>query len=299
MTSQGHRLSPAEHDRLYRQSGAGVWGLDAARFAAAVERSLDSTAPPAGEDTRSRFRRAAALHLEDLAVASACAEGNDGAWDHFMRQYRPALYRAADALDPSGGAREVADGLYAELYGLPGRDGHRRSLLTYYHARSTLATWLRAVLAQRLVDRARQRRRTEPLPDDTGAPVPAPLSVGPNPIDPDRVRSAGLLRYALAAAIAALAARDRWRLACYYQQQLTLAETGRLLAEHEATVSRRLAHTRRALHAGIEERLLAHGLTKSAIAECLETAAGDAGALDLDALLGASPGKNPPPDRSS
>ena len=35
-----------------------------------------------------------------------------------MLEYRPILYRAADALDPSGGARDLADSLYADLYGL-------------------------------------------------------------------------------------------------------------------------------------------------------------------------------------
>ena len=43
------------------------------------------------------------LKLEDLALATACADGNDDAWDHVMRELRPALYRAADAIDPTGG----------------------------------------------------------------------------------------------------------------------------------------------------------------------------------------------------
>ena len=38
------------------------------------------------------------LHLEDLALACACALGNDAAWEHFILEYRPALYRAATSL---------------------------------------------------------------------------------------------------------------------------------------------------------------------------------------------------------
>ena len=72
-----------------------------------------------------------------------------------MLEYRPVLYRAADALDRSGGAREVADSLYAELYGIKDAPGERRSLFHYFQGRSSLATWLRAVLAQRYVDRLR------------------------------------------------------------------------------------------------------------------------------------------------
>ena len=67
------------------------------------------------------------LHLEDLALACACALGDAAAWDHFVLEMRPGLYRAADALDPTGAARELADSLYADLYGVDQR-GRRASV---------------------------------------------------------------------------------------------------------------------------------------------------------------------------
>ena len=91
------------------------------------------------------------------------------AWDHFVLEMRPGLYRAADALDRSGGARELADSLYADLYGVEQRGGARQSLFRYFHGRSSLATWLRAVLAQRHVDRVRVERRIDPLPEELPA----------------------------------------------------------------------------------------------------------------------------------
>src|SRR4029079_14180055 len=100
------------------------------------------------------------------ALARPWAEGTEPAWDRFVRDYRPVLYRAADALDPSGGARELADSLYGDLYGVQVRGSDRRSLFRYFQGRSSLATWLRAVLAQRYVDRLRAGRRLTPLPDD-------------------------------------------------------------------------------------------------------------------------------------
>jgi len=155
-----------------------------------------------------------------------------------MLEYRPALYRAADALDPSGGARDLADSLYADLYGLSQGDSERRSLFRYFQGRSSLATWLRAVLSQRYVDRLRAQKRLEPLPDQD---IVAPRNEGRggDPPDPDRSRHVGLLRQALARAVDRLDSRDRLRLGCYYVQELTLADTGRLLKEHEATASRR------------------------------------------------------------
>ena len=48
------------------------------------------------------------------------------------------------------------------------RDGERQSLLRYFHGRSSLGTWLRALLAQRQVDRIRQTLRLDSLPADVG-----------------------------------------------------------------------------------------------------------------------------------
>ena len=152
----------------------------------------------------------------------------------------------------------------------------RRSLLVYYHGRSALGTWLRAVLAQRVVDRARANRRLAPLPDQPLAASPLPTSS-----DPERPRRVELLGRVLATAVARLEPRDRQRLSCYYREQLTLAQTGKLLGEHEATVSRQLARTRRVLRGEIEVRLRANGLSPDEIAECFEAAVNDVGPLDL------------------
>ena len=95
--------------------------------------------------------------------------GDEQAWEHFVLVQRPLLYRAADALDPGGGARDLADSLYADLFGLGEHAGERQSLFRYFHGRSSLTTWLRAVLAQRHVDRLRTNRRLDALPDEESA----------------------------------------------------------------------------------------------------------------------------------
>ena len=228
----------------------------------------------------------------DLALASACAAGDDVAWERFVREYRPVLYRAADALDSTGRARELADALYADLYGLKERDGERQSLFRYYEGRSSLATWLRAVLAQRYVDRVRADRRLDPLPDDADVESPA------SPPEPDRSGDTARFERAFGETLSALDSRERLRLACYYAQELTLAQTGRLLHESEATVSRQLARTRRAIREGVEHRLRADGLGDAQIAECLAAIADDVGPLDLSALLDRTSRKKTDPDRS-
>ena len=258
-------------ERLHRKADAARWGVSVARFAEALEAS------PGNPES---------LHLADLALACACADGHDPAWEHFIREYRPALYRAANALDPSGGARDLADAIYADLFS--------KSLFRYFHGRSSFATWLRAVLAQRHVDRLRANRRTDPLPEDES---PAALAAPARPPDPHRAPQLTIMQRALVQAVARLAPNDRLRMSCYYAQDLTLAQTGKLLGEHEATVSRQLARTRREIRADVERLLKAEGLTEAAITECFAAIVDDAGTLDLEQLL-APASKKPGSDRS-
>jgi len=284
--------------RLYERVHAARWHVAPARFAAALEVSVARAFGEARRDTREVERYVAALHLEDLALACACADGNELAWEHFVLQHRPVLYRSADALEPGGGAREIADALYGELFGVRERDGERRSLFRYFHGRSSMATWLRAILSQRYVDRIRSRRRLEPLPDDEDERTVA-VAAAP---DPDRAKYLALLRTALELALARLTDRDRLRLALYYARQLTLAQAGQVLKEHEATVSRQLARTRAAIRKDAEEHLRTNaGLSETEIARCFESVMEDAGPLDLTALLErtAEPCKPGSPDRST
>lgn len=216
-----------------------------------------------------------AAFAKDLELARACAEGQPEAWDRFVAEFRPVLYRAADAIDRTGAAREIADSLYGELYS--------KSLFRYFHGRSSLATWLRALVAQRYVDRYRQTRRLEPLPDEEMAAPASRLTAA----DPDRARFAAVMQAVLTAAIAALAPRDRLRLRCYYAEEMTLAQIGRVTREHEATVSRQLARTRRELRKDLEQRLAKeHRFSADEIRDCISSVADDAGTLDLSALLG-------------
>ena len=278
--------------QLYQKAGGSRWGLPIDRFRLALEASMAKGAAPRS------------LHLEDLALAAACADGLEAAWEHFMREHRPVLYRAADAIDRTGAAREAADSLYAELFGLTERDGERRSLLRYFHGRSSLATWLRAVLAQRYVDHLRRARRTEPLPadDDPGGPdLQSTRSGGADlvgPSEPDRRRFVDTIRLAISSAIGRLPDRDRLRLACYYAQNLTLAQIGRALREHEATTSRHLARTRRTLREDVERQLEGNRMSEAEIQECFASLAEDPGPLDLAELFGAD-SKNSPDNRST
>lgn len=267
---------------LHRAARADRWSVPLPAFTATL--SASAARAVGGAPSRDPAPYLRGLHLEDLALACACAAGHEAAWEHFIREYRPVLYRSADALEPGGGAREIADALYAELYGIRERDGERRSLFRYFHGRSSLATWLRAVLSQRYVDHTRARRRLDPLADDDSPQ--AQVSAAPAPTDPDRLRLLALIQRALKLALTLLPPRDRLRLGCYYTQALTLATTGRILREHEATVSRHLARTRKQIRREIERYLHRDaGLDEDQVARAFELALEDGSPIDIEGIL--------------
>ena len=259
---------------LLAQTGAARWGLTRARFAQALERSIAHRfrgSAPAAAEAEAYLR---SLHVEDLALACACSEGSEPAWEHFIREYRQDLYAGARALCGRAGeahARDLADSLYGELYGLETRNAgapsgeqgagaptaRRRPLFDYFHGRSKLSTWLRAVLAQRHIDALRAGRRTESLDAEKNQDGDAALRNGKScaTADPDRARYVVLLQAAMLDAVAGLDPRDRLRLAYYYVHEKTLAEIGRILGEHEATSSRHLERARRELRRHVEQIL--------------------------------------------
>ena len=204
------------------------------------------------------------LHLEDLALACACALGRESAWEHFIANFRNDLRTAASAMLRAGGsandvrAGELADSLYAELYGIRAdEDGRRKSLFVYFHGRSKLSTWLRAVLAQRHVDLIRTSGKTVSIADGEEGEIPGGLSlaVAQTTPDPKREIYLGRIDRALSEALASLAPGDRMILACYYVDQFTLAEIGRMLREHESTLSRQLERLRRGLRESVMQAL--------------------------------------------
>jgi RNA polymerase sigma factor (sigma-70 family) len=227
-------------ERCWRKAAPPAeWNLTREQFIAALERSTAHRFKGSSSSDKAIETYLTTLRLSDLALARACSAGNPAAWDFFVTRFRPELYRAARAIAGDASARELADSLYADLYGAGESEGRRKSLFDYFHGQSRLSTWLRAVLAQRHVDEIRRARRTEPLEDDTGrerqeisARATAPHRSANARLDPERTKYLAILQAALTVALGSLDPRDRLRLAYYYADDRTLAEIGRLLNEH-------------------------------------------------------------------
>lgn len=206
------------------------------------------------------------VRVEELALARACAAGNNAAWEIFLTRYREKLYQAALRIArEDSAARDLADGLYAELYGTSTREGERVSKLASFTGRGSLEGWLRTVLAQEFVNRYRRTKRMVSLDEENeeGAQFAA--------VEQEAVVAAdSRLESCTDAALASLASEDRMVLAAYYLDGRTLAEIARMLGVHESTVSRKVDKLAKTLRKKIVAGMVQQGMARRQAEEALE-----------------------------
>jgi RNA polymerase sigma-70 factor, ECF subfamily len=206
------------------------------------------------------------LRIDELALARACAAGHNPAWEIFLTRYREKLYQSALRIArEDSAARELADTLYADLYGTNTREGQRVSKLASYTGRGSLEGWLRTVLSQEYVNRYRRTKRLVSLDEESeeGIQFSAPE---PEPIPPAEPR----LAEATDEALGALSGEDRLVLSAYYLDGRTLAEIARMLGVHESTISRKLDKLAKALRKQIMAGMGRRGMSRRQAEEALE-----------------------------
>jgi RNA polymerase sigma-70 factor (ECF subfamily) len=213
----------------------------------------------------------AGLRLEELALARACAAGNERAWQDFISRYRQKLHSMALHITRDGAhAADLADSLFADLYGVNARDGVRQSKLLSYTGRGSLEGWLRTVMAQEFINRYRKQKRTVSLEEQTDEGVQFAAAVTDPASTPDSALQPQL-EAATDRALAELSAEDRFTLAAYYLDGRTLAEIAGMLGLHESSVSRRLDRLAMGLRKRILAGLRALGMSHAQATEALET----------------------------
>ena len=206
------------------------------------------------------------LRVDELALARACAAGNNTAWEMFLTRFREKLYLSALRIArEDSAARELADTLYADLYGTSTREGQRVSKLSSYTGRGSLEGWLRTVIAQEYVNRYRRTKRLVSLEEEEEEGVQFQAPEAP-PVTPADAR----LARATDDALAFLSAEDRMVLSAYYLDGRTLAEIARLLGVHESTISRKLDKLAKALRKQILAELVRGGMSRRQAEEALE-----------------------------
>ena len=206
------------------------------------------------------------VRVEELALARACAAGSNSAWEIFLIRYREKLYQSALRIArEDSAARDLADSLYAELYGTTLREGERVSKLASFTGRGSLEGWLRTVLAQEFVNRYRRTKRLVSLEEENqegtqfSAPEPEPVAA-----------TDSRLEFATDAALAELPSEDQFVLASYYLDGRTLAEVARMLGVHESTISRKVDKLAKSLRKKILSGLMQQGMGRRQAEEALD-----------------------------
>src|SRR5207253_2010910 len=268
-------ISPELESRMAElQAKTQEYGLEREQFVAILN-EIGAKYLTAGTSEREREEFFASLRLDELALARACAAGHERAWEIFMVRYRDKLYDiAAYIAKESSAARELADSIYADLYGTSAREGKRVSKLASYTGRGSLEGWLRTVLAQEYVNRYRRTKRLVSLDEESedGVQFRAP--------DPEPIPAADKrLEQATDEALALLTAEDRMILSAYFLDQRTLAEVASMLGVHESTISRKLDKLTRTLRKQILNGLVRRGMARRQAEEALEVDVRD---LQLD-----------------
>src|SRR5262249_17305495 len=254
---------PSPLGDLYRKSKASEFGLAPEQFAA----TLDEIASKCGVLTSPKQKQefCSRLFVEDLVLARMCAAGNERAWEVFMLRFREKLYDVARQITREGSSgRELADSVYADLYGMKTRDGVRASKLASYSGRGSLDGWLRTVVAQQFVKTYRKQRRLLGLDEgsEDGVQSAAETQEDSPPADPQLARAAD-------EALRGLDAEDRFVLASYFLDGRTLAEIARALSLHESTISRKVEKLTKGLRKQILKNLIKQGMSRRQAEEAM------------------------------
>ena len=252
-------------DELYQKSRGAEFGLTLEAFKQVVQevvaKYLPANAPRAGVRDL-----CVSLRVEELALARACAAGHERAWEVFLTRFREKLYSVAGYIaKESSAARELADSIYADLYGATTREGERKSKLASYTGRGSLEGWLRTVMAQEFVNRYRRQRRTVSLDEESEEGTQF-AAANPEPAIAVDAR----VETATDEALAELSSEEKFVLASYFLDSRTLAEIARALKVHESTISRKVDKLAKSLRKRILAGLVRQGMSRRQAEEAME-----------------------------
>ena len=265
-------------NELHGQCSAAKFGIGADDLSRILGEVVRKYAPGSSATRAREFCKT--LKLEELVLARACAAGNERAWDTFLIRYREKLYETGlQIAREDSAAHDLADSLYADLFGTKNRDGVRVSKLSSYTGRGSLEGWLRTVMAQEHVNRYRKQKRLVSLEEETedGAQFSTPEPEAQTVANPRLVAATD-------GALAALSSDDRFVLSAYYLDGRTLAEIARMLGVHESTISRKIDKLAKSLRKQILAGLAKQGMSRRQAEEALEVDVRDV-SLNLRARL--------------
>jgi RNA polymerase sigma-70 factor len=226
-----------------------------------LEKLLGDTASQA--DAEALLRR---LYTSDLYVGCACAQRSELGWERFFARYRNFIAAMVRFFSRHAGDwAELSDSVLADLF-LPDRSGHCR--MASYDGRSTLTTWLRVIIHNRVMNGHKQinKSRLSAVPVEDGE-HPARCDLDSR-LTADRYEV--VWKDSLAHVCERLTHHERLLLLWRYEQHLQLGEIARMLGIHQSNVTRQLERIQGRMKKDVISLLASkHHLSKFAIEECL------------------------------
>jgi RNA polymerase sigma-70 factor len=222
------------------------------------------------------------LHGPDLYLATACIQSNPGgltdpetrdsaalAWSTLEKRYKKFVADSIRVFKQTNFAiADLADTIFADLY-LPDRSGFSR--IASYDGRSSLSTWLRAVVSNRVINirqsiiHSQSANMTYELPDE-----PA-LGRIDSAVRTRRYQRA--LQNSLQMACRVLTPQERLMVLWRYEEGIKLGQIAQRLGIHQSNVTRQLVRVQNKLREEATSILAKlHGLSEQAIRECIEDA---------------------------
>lgn len=212
------------------------FALDASAF---TERLIELALVAAPDRTPEEHTRR--LSLDDLYLATACARGDEGAWEECLARHGGFVRGFARRFLREPAASDVADQVVADLW--------QRKKMARYEGRSALRTWLGAIVAHAALNAAKADRRWQPLEDEK----PARRQDGSGrPADGAATEDRSLFEGLVREAIEGLPAADKVLILLHYEQSLTLDEMAIAVGGSKAGLSRRLKRAREQLRAALD-----------------------------------------------
>src|SRR5215471_7594755 len=221
------------------------------------------------------------LHGGDLYLATACAQSSPEkptgcathdcgdrsiAWKCLEAAYKGLICDLVRFMYRSSYAgQDLADSVLADLF-LPDRSGSSR--IASYDGRSSLSTWLRVIVCNRVINAQRSRATA----NSTDLAPELPDRSAQNNIEATlrarRYRPA--LEDSMASACSTLTPRERLMLLWRYEDGLQLGQIARLLGIHQSNVTRQLERMQTKLRDDVITILSQkHHLSHPAIKECI------------------------------
>lgn len=188
------------------------------------------------------------LHVEDLCLAYACAQGDRAALAVFEAELAPVMQRAIARIGLGAGAGDdVLGALRAKLFVADGR----APLVADYSGRGRFAAWLRSLATHAALKVRRAERRQVGLAEVEAEALPIAPELAQLRGDPAAFRAA------FERALAQLSREQRRLLRQHFLDGLAFETLARIYGVHVSTAWRRVEAARAALVAAVRAQLAA------------------------------------------